>query len=102
MARELKICDSGFEVRGSGFGVQGSEFRVQGSGFRVPGSGLRVEGLRWRVWGVGVRVYADLGDMAGHRGTRLPRSQETAPPPDPTAGLCLGPWGGPRGGRRFL
>jgi hypothetical protein len=30
-------------------------------------------------------------------GIGLPRSKETAPPWDPTVGLCLGPYGGPRG-----
>jgi len=42
-----------------------------------------------------------------HRGTDsklhpydkgVPRSKETAPPQDPTVGLCLGPHGSPRGG----
>ena len=28
----------------------------------------------------------------------VPRSQETAFPQDPAVGLCLGPFGGPRGG----
>jgi len=32
-------------------------------------------------------------------GTGAPRSQETASPQDPTAGLCLGPYCDPRGGR---
>ena len=35
-------------------------------------------------------------------GTGVSRSYETAPPKDPTAGLCLGPNGGPRGGLLFL
>ena len=30
--------------------------------------------------------------------TGAPRSYETAPPYDPTIGLYLGPYGGPRGG----
>ena len=29
--------------------------------------------------------------------TGVPRAQQTASPQDPTAGLCLGPYGGPRG-----
>ena len=29
--------------------------------------------------------------------TGVPRSQENAPPQVPTAGLCVGPYGGPRG-----
>ena len=32
------------------------------------------------------------------RDTGIPRSQETAPPQDPTVGLCLRPYGGPREG----
>ena len=35
--------------------------------------------------------------MAGTR-TVVPRSLEIAPPYDPTVGLCLGPYCGPRGG----
>ena len=34
--------------------------------------------------------------------TGVLRSYETAPPYHPTAGLCLGPYGGPRGGGGFL
>ena len=34
--------------------------------------------------------------------TGVPRSLETTPPWDPTVGICLGPCGGPRGGRLFL
>ena len=30
-------------------------------------------------------------------GTGIPRSQEDALPEDPTAGLCLGTYGGPEG-----
>ena len=35
-------------------------------------------------------------------GTGVPRSQETAPPQDPSVGLYLGPYGGPKGGGHFL
>ena len=35
-------------------------------------------------------------------GTGVPRSQENASPQDPTVGLCLGPYGGPRGGGVFF
>jgi len=34
--------------------------------------------------------------------TGVPRSQENARPWDPTGVLCLGSYGGPRGGGRFL
>ena len=34
---------------------------------------------------------------SGVAATGLPRLQETAPPEDPTVGLCLGSWGGPKG-----
>ena len=34
--------------------------------------------------------------------TGVPRPEETAPPQDPAVGVCLGPYGGPRGGSRFL
>ena len=35
---------------------------------------------------------------AANGGRGVPRSKETAPPQDPPVGLCLGPYGGPRGG----
>ena len=38
----------------------------------------------------------------GCYGTGAPRPQETASPQDPTAGLCLGPYGGSEGGGGFL
>ena len=34
--------------------------------------------------------------------TGVPHLQETEPPWDPTLALCLGPYGGPRGGGVFL
>ena len=34
--------------------------------------------------------------------TGVPRLQENATPEDPTVGLCLGAYGGPRGGGGFL
>ena len=40
----------------------------------------------------------DLLDRKDFDDTEVPRSQEIAPPQDPTVGLCLGPCGGPKGG----
>ena len=37
-----------------------------------------------------------------HGLTEVPRSSETTPSWDPTVGLCLGPYGGPRQGGYFL
>ena len=39
-------------------------------------------------------------DCSQHTG--VPHLQENATPSDATVGLCLGTWGGPRGGGRFL
>ena len=40
------------------------------------------------------------GSFQGVHG--VPRSSENAFPWDPTVGLCLGPYDGPRGGGRFI
>jgi hypothetical protein len=49
-------------------------------------------------------INADTAAVCAHpqrllrgRATGVPRSYETATPQDPTVGLCLGPYGGPRG-----
>ena len=42
------------------------------------------------------------GRDKGRRFTGVPHLQENAPPWDPTVGLCLGSWGGPRGVGGFL
>ena len=47
-------------------------------------------------------VYSACGMSNGIKSsacvTGVPRSEETAPHSDPTVGMCLGPYGGPRGG----
>ena len=40
--------------------------------------------------------------MALRQDAGVPRSHKSAPPEDPTVGLCLGHYGGPRGGGGFL
>ena len=71
----------GFWVLGFGFWVLG--FGVWGLGFGVWGLGLGAWG-----WGLCARVFHSTG---------VPRPQETAPPYDPTLGLCLGSQERPRG-----
>jgi len=58
---------------------------------------IRWTGLApWEFPGAGDSIIQSL------RFTGVPRSKETAPPQDPTVGLCLGTYGGPRGGGAFL
>ena len=44
---------------------------------------------------VPLQEFQALASAAAYKGTVLIK---TAPPQDPTVGLCLGPYGGPRGG----
>ena len=60
-------------------------FRAWGSGRVVYGLGIGVWRLGNRDWGLGF--------------TGVPRSQKNASSYDPTLGLFLGTYGGPRGGR---
>jgi hypothetical protein len=62
------------------------------------------------TFGVGVRIVPRVPSycrsLPAHGTatftTGVPCSQEIAPPWDPAVALCLGPYGGPRGGGRFL
>ena len=59
------------------------------------------EGERQRVTGPSPDAEGFRLVFQGLDTTGIPRSQETAFSQDPIVGLCLGPYGGPRGGAVF-
>ena len=66
--------------------------RVEGSGLRVQGSTLTPQQKQF------LGLWEEQAHFLGLLWAGVPRSLETTPPSDPTAGLCLGPYGGPGGG----
>jgi hypothetical protein len=103
----------GFRLGGVGWGA-GSE--VKGSGFGVEGLGFRVQSPRRELFAAqknicqgslyGYLAYKNtllLGPYGRTSGVTMGTSLIKTPPfQDPTEGLYLEPYGGPRGGGLFL
>ena len=56
-----------------------------------------LDGGMGRWWQRARERALELTQLWNRRSIGVPRSEETAPPQDPTVGLCLGPYGGTRG-----